>query len=267
MQQYYKILTIAGSDSGGGAGIQADLKTIAACGGYGMSAITAITAQNTVGVQAIEGLSISIIKDQIRSVVQDIGTDAIKIGMLHSQEVIESVVEMIEELHLSKIILDPVMVATSGDQLLQKEAVHSLKTKLIPKADLVTPNIPEAEVLLDIRVDADNIEEVSKILAQEAQTSILLKGGHLNGKDLIDVLYDFNSDQFNTYKSKFINTANTHGTGCSLSSAIATFYGKGLSLREATEEGINFVKSAIEAGKNYKTGNGTGPIHHFYKYW
>ncbi len=267
MKAYTKVLSIAGSDSGGGAGIQADIKTISACGGYGMTAITAITAQNTMGVQAIQGMPVSLVKEQINSVVEDIGVDAIKIGMLHSSEIIEAVAEAIQLLDHTKIILDPVMMATSGNRLLHVEAVEALKKLLIPQADLVTPNLPEAEVLLGVKIEAEDMSMATKKLAERMGTSVLVKGGHLPGDKLTDVFYDARQKQLHSFTGNHIATKNTHGTGCSLSSAIATYYGKGTTLLDAVSNGIRFVKKAIEAGKTYQTGNGHGPVHHFHDWW
>ncbi|TRX60661.1 bifunctional hydroxymethylpyrimidine kinase/phosphomethylpyrimidine kinase [Fulvivirga sp. M361] len=267
MKTHKRILTIAGSDSGGGAGIQADLKTISACGGYGMTAITAITAQNTIGVQAIQALPVSIVKSQIESVMNDIGVDAIKIGMLHSPEIIMAVAEMIEQSGPVKLVLDPVMVATSGDRLLKQEAIQALREHLIPKADLITPNLPEAEVLLDKTIHPGEITSMASELGRISRTSVLLKGGHLPGSNLVDVFYDIKQDMTCSFRRKRINTKNTHGTGCSLSSAITTYYAKGTPLLEAVTNGLDFIEKAIEAGSAYQIGKGSGPVHHFHAWW
>ena len=267
MKEYTKVLSIAGSDSGGGAGIQADLKTISACGGYGMTAITAITAQNTVGVQAIREIPASMIKEQIRSVIEDIGVDAIKIGMLYSSEVIQAVTEALAPLSQTRIILDPVMVSNSGNRLLQPEAIQTLSELLIPKASLITPNLPEAETLLEIEIDPSGMPMAAEKLAKISGTSVLLKGGHLDRDELVDLFYDIKEERLHYFTSKHISTKNTHGTGCSLSSAIATYYAKGVSLSDAVSDGITYIKKAIEAGRSYHIGQGSGPVHHFYDWW
>ncbi len=267
LKKHVRVLTIAGSDSGGGAGIQADLKTISACGGYGMTAITAVTAQNTVGVQAVEGLSPTMVKAQIRSVVDDIGVDAVKVGMLHSPAIIGAVAEMLVELPRVKLVLDPVMVATSGDRLLPEKAVKALVELLIPIAHLVTPNLPEAEILLGKAIPFDKMEWAAQQLAGMLGTSILLKGGHLTGHELVDFFYDAKNEKTYRFSGRRNETKNTHGTGCSLSSAIATYYAKGTTLPEAVSHGITFTREAIEAGQSYQTGKGNGPVHHFYAWW
>ena len=266
-KEYVSVLTIAGSDSSGGAGIQADLKTISACGGYGMSAITAITAQNTVGVQAIEGLSPAIVKAQIRSIIDDIGVDAIKIGMLHTPGITRAVADMLVELPQVKLILDPVMVATSGDRLLQEEAINALIELLIPKAHLITPNVPEAEILYGKSISAGEMETAAGELAKIHGVSFLLKGGHIAGSELVDLFYNAEQEKIYRFASERIETKNTHGTGCSLSSAIATYYAKGVSLTEAVSQGVDFIKKAIQAGKAYEIGKGSGPVHHFHAWW
>lgn len=268
MNSYPRVLSIAGSDSGGGAGIQADLKAISACGGYGMTAITAITVQNTIGVQEVMGLPISIIKQQIKAVMDDIGADAIKVGMLHNAEVIGAVADMLEEYKFVPVVLDPVMVATSGDILLQEDALEHLCERLIPKVKLLTPNVPEAELLLHKKISNQEALRTAAIeLAQTFQIAILLKGGHMEGTQIMDIFYDPSTEEVSQFVSPRIDTPNTHGTGCTLSSAIATFLARDYDLESAVEQGIQYVHGAIEAGSYYETGSGNGPVHHFYPFW
>jgi hydroxymethylpyrimidine/phosphomethylpyrimidine kinase len=265
---YFKALTIAGSDSGGGAGIQADLKTFSANGVYGMSAITAITAQNTKRVIDIQPVPSEMIRKQIAAVVEDMGVDAVKIGMLHSSEVIIAVVETLKEYQLDNIVVDPVMVATSGDVLLQDEAISSLINELLPMASVITPNLPEAEIILNtkIRTKAEFIQAV-KDLGQTRARAVLLKAGHFKGKELTDILYIPENNELLQLPSKRIETENTHGTGCTLSSAIAAHLARGKPLKEAIKYGIDYIHQSIRQGARYKLGQGHGPVHHFYKYW
>jgi len=266
--QYKKVLTIAGSDSGGGAGIQADIKSISACGCYASSAITAITAQNTVGVRAIHAIPNEILKLQIKAVLDDIGADAIKIGMLHSPESIKTVADCLADYPIKNIVLDPVMVATSGDQLLLDDAIGNLKKLLFPKVSLITPNLPEAEILLGRKIECQTeFRSVAHELAEQYKVSVLLKAGHLKGDDLIDVLYDYEKFESSNLASKRIHTQNTHGTGCSLSSALASFLAKGHSLAESAQLAKAFITESIKTGSDYKIGQGHGPVHHFYQFW
>lgn len=266
--KYYRVLTIAGSDSGGGAGIQADIKSISACGCYASSAITAITAQNTTGVRDIHPIPLSIFKSQIEAVLDDIGTDAIKIGMLHSTETISIVADCLDKYQIKNVVLDPVMVATSGDQLLINEAVDTMKNTLFPRVSVITPNLPEAEMLLGRKINGQSeFRLVAKELAETYQVSVLLKAGHLDDECLIDVLYDFENKLYVDLASKRIKSKNTHGTGCSLSSALAAFLAKGYSLSESAQKAKAFISGAIEAGREYEIGNGHGPVHHFHKFW
>lgn len=267
-KKYYRVLSIAGSDSSGGAGIQADLKTISACGCYGMTAITAITIQNTQCVYGIHPIPVNDIKSQIEVVIEDIGVDAIKIGMLHSAEVIHTIVDTLKKYSISNIISDPVMVATSGDKLLQDEAIDVLVKELFPITLLITPNIPEAEILLNAKITNQNeLINASKELNKFGSKAVLIKAGHLQDKILTDILYDSKMNKITEYSSPRIDTKNTHGTGCSLSSAIASNIAKGYSLDEAVSNAKEFISCAIAAGANYSIGKGHGPIHHFYKYW
>ncbi len=266
--KYSRVLTIAGSDSGGGAGIQADIKSISACGCYASSAITAITAQNTMGVKDIHPLPSTILKSQIEAVLDDIGADAIKIGMLHSTEIIQVVADCLNKFKVQNVVLDPVMVATSGDKLLLDEAIDHLKTALFPKVRIMTPNLPEAEILLGRKIDGQSeFRSVSKELAETYQVSVLLKAGHIDDAYLIDILYDFENKIHIDLASKRVPSKNTHGTGCSLSSALAAFLAKGYKLSEAAQKAKEFIHGAIETGAEYEIGNGHGPVHHFHKFW
>ena len=267
-RQYKKALTIAGSDSGGGAGIQADLKTFSANGVYGMSAITAITAQNTQGVTDIHPVPESIIKKQITAVMDDIGTDAIKIGMLHSSSVIKTVIETLSQYNTENIVIDPVMVSTSGDKLLQDEAIKSLIKDMLPIATVITPNLPEAEIILGhpIKTKAQFFE-AAKELGQTEASAILLKAGHFEDKELTDLLYLTESEELIELPGKRINTQNTHGTGCTLSSAVAAQLAQGYNLKNAVQKGLEYIHRSIQSGANYKLGHGHGPVHHFYNFW
>ena len=262
-KKYNAVLTIAGSDSGGGAGIQADIKSISANGAYAASVITASTAQNTLGVSDIHAMPIAHIEKQLEAVLSDIAFGAVKIGMLHSAEVIETVANKLEAYGIKKIILDPVMVATSGDKLISKEAIERLR-HFLPSVTLVTPNIPEAEILLGREISFQTLEESAKEIAEKFNTSVLLKGGHLVLKEqMTDMLYLKDEQKFVTINNLTIKTNHTHGTGCSLSSTIATYVALGYSLEESVIQGCDYVNHAIEQGKEMLLGKGNGPINHF----
>jgi hydroxymethylpyrimidine/phosphomethylpyrimidine kinase len=267
--QYPRVLTIAGSDSGGGAGIQADLKTFAANGCYGMSVITALTAQNTRGVYGIHPVPAEFVKEQIDAVMQDIGADAVKIGMLFSAELIRTVADRLRVYNVSKIVLDPVMVAQSGDRLLQAEAIDAIKSELLPLALVVTPNLPEAEVLTDTKINsAEAMFTAARQMAQIGSQAVLIKAGHLEGTaDSTDLLYLSAQDRFIELGGKRIATRNNHGTGCTLSSAIAAHLAQGKELASAVRTAKNYIQGALEAGADYKLGGGHGPVHHFFEYW
>lgn len=261
---YNSVLTIAGSDSGGCAGIQADIKSISACGGYAASVITASTAQNTQGVIDIHPIPILHIEKQLEAVFSDISFDAIKIGMLHSCEVIETISQKLSEYNAKNIVIDPVMIATSGDKLITDNAINCLK-KLLPKASLITPNSKEAETLIGHSINKHNSKASAKEIGKRFKTSVLLKGGHLGdlAKDMFDVLYEYSTDKIFVFKNPRINTNNTHGTGCSLSSSIATFLSKGYDLENAVKQACQYINLAIDNGKNKILGKGNGPINHF----
>lgn len=269
MKKHYKrALTIAGSDPSGGAGIQADLKTFSACGCFGTSAIVAVVDENTVGVTGVHPVPLEFVTGQIKSVLDDIGTDAIKIGMLHSSELIMGVKETLSQYDISNIVLDPVMVATSGDKLLQDEAIETLKNELIPFARVITPNIPEAEILLGKVIKGqDELFLVVKDLSFGRQVSVLLKAGHLTNDELTDVFYNAETDEIIELKSKRIKTQNTHGTGCTFSSAIAAHLAHGLPLNDAVKQAKEYINSAIAEGSEYEIGKGHGPVHHFFNFW
>ena len=267
-RQYCKVLTIAGSDSGGGAGIQADLKTFSAIGCYGMSVITALTAQNTQGVKGIHAVPPAFAVEQIEAVLTDIGADAIKIGMLYSAELIEAVARELKKQGARKIVLDPVMVAQSGDKLLQDDAIEAIKENLMPLADVVTPNIPEASVLTGRRLNRrEDIESAAETLAQHGSRSILIKGGHGDESKSTDLLFLARESRFVSLEADRIETRNNHGTGCTLSSAIASYMAKGMDIEEAVQKAKAFMNHAIAAGAAYKIGHGHGPVHHFFQWW
>lgn len=267
MKTYKRVLTVAGSDSGGGAGIQADLKAISACGCFGMTAITAITAQNTVGVTAIHGVPVDVLQEQMRAVISDIGVDAIKIGMLHSAEVVEAVSTVLNEYSINNVVLDPVMVATSGDPLIEDDAIVAMQEKLFPLVRLITPNVPEAEILLGEKLKDDDLSEVAFQLAERYSVSVLAKAGHLTGDQVTDVLYDNETAELYSFSSDRIDTRNSHGTGCTLSSSVAAFLANEQSLPEAVGNGLEYVHTALVAGAKYKIGEGHGPVHHFHNFW
>lgn len=269
-KKYTRALTIAGSDSGGGAGIQADLKTFSALGCYGMSVITAMTAQNTQMVAGIQAAEPEFIAQQIDAVLDDIGSDAIKIGMLFSAEIIEVVAERLKAYKSDNIVLDPVMISKSGAQLLKEDAMETMVKQLFPISKLITPNIPEAEKLTGIDIETDNdIKRAAENLFDTGAQSVLIKGGHLKGKQSKDLLFCKNGGKTNTYvfASARIDTNNTHGTGCTYSSAVASYLAHGCDLESAVKFAKQYVKGAIEDGAAYKTGSGHGPLNHFFNVW
>jgi hydroxymethylpyrimidine/phosphomethylpyrimidine kinase len=265
---YHKVLTIAGSDSGGGAGIQADLKTFSAMGCYGMSVITALTAQNTKGVTDIHAVPPSFVEQQMEAVFSDIGVDAVKIGMLYSAELIQTVAQTLKKYKIEKIVLDPVMVAQSGDKLLQDDAIEAIKIHLMPLSSVITPNLPEAEVLLDSKLHGiEDIKKGARDLTKYGGRSVLIKGGHSKNTDSTDYLYLAKEDRFIKFKGERVQTNNNHGTGCTLSSAIASCMAKGCGIEEAVGKAKTYISEAIRAGSQYKIGHGHGPVHHFFKFW
>ena len=250
MKPKSKVLIIAGSDSSGGAGIQADIKTVTALGSYAMTAITAITVQNTTGVKSIIPINSQDILNQIIFTSSDIKPDAIKIGMLHSSKVINSVINALNKIKISKIILDPVMIAKSGARLIDNKTINILKNKLIKKVSLITPNIPEAEVLTNTKINStDDMIYAANILLNKGAKNILVKGGHLNTRFVQDIFV--NKNEIIIFKNKKITTKNTHGTGCALSSAITTFYSCGKTLKKSCVLGVKYVNHAIRSNLNY----------------
>lgn len=270
MKKYSRVLTIAGSDSGGGAGIQADIKAISATGGYAASAITAVTVQNTLGVKAVHDVPVEIIKGQISAVLEDIGADAVKIGMLSNKEVVRAVRSTLDEFGITQIVLDPVMVATSGDRLIDEDAVQVLATELAPYARVVTPNIPEAEILAGVRITSqEDLPQVARSLSSAMSSisgrkvSVLMKAGHLDDEELVDFFYNAEEDHTVELRSRRVDSRNTHGTGCTLSSALASFLAQGFSLDDAARKAKEYISAAIEAGAGYEIGHGHGPVKHF----
>ena len=253
-------LTIAGSDSGGGAGIQADLKTFHAFGVFGTSAITAVTAQNTLGVRAVHVVPADVVRQQIDAVVSDFDVAAVKTSMLATREIVEAVAQAIRAARIDHYVLDPVMVATSGDRLLDDDAVHAITRQLLPLAALVTPNLDEARVLTGMSVDdVEQMKDAARRLHDAGARAVLLKGGHLRNARVVDVLY--HGGEFKLFDRPRIDTNHTHGTGCTLSAAIAAGLATGRSLTDAVSDGIAFVHDAIRSAPGL--GRGHGPLNHF----
>ena len=265
---YRRVMTVAGSDPSGGAGIQADIKTISACGCFATSAIVAVVDENTVGVTGVHPVPADFVVGQMHSILDDIGSDAVKIGMLHSSELIRAVRATLEEYPaLTDIVLDPVMVATSGDPLLQADAVATLREVLIPRARVITPNIPEAELLLGRKIDKqDDLPQAAEELAALG-ASVFLKAGHLSDERLVDVFFNAESGTLTHLESARVSTVNTHGTGCTLSSALASFLALGNSLDDAARLAKDYIAAAIAAGAAYDIGHGHGPVHHIHNWW
>jgi hydroxymethylpyrimidine kinase/phosphomethylpyrimidine kinase len=259
MKPKSKVLIIAGSDSSGGAGIQADIKTVTSLGSYAMTAITAVTAQNTTGVKSIVSISPKEISKQIDFSVKDIKPNAIKIGMLHSKQVIQAVTSSLDKIESNKIVLDPVMVAKGGAKLINNNAISYIKNKLIKNVFLITPNIPEAEILTKTKINTTkDMIKAGKILISLGAKNVLIKGGHLKSKQMNDIL--LNKKIIKVFVSKKHITKNTHGTGCTLSSAIATYLSCGKDLIRSCEFGIKYVNEAIKS--NLNLGKGNGPVNH-----
>ncbi len=258
-----KAMTIAGSDSGGGAGIQADLKTFAALGVYGTVTLTAITAQNTVGVSGVHEIPTDMIVAQMDAVMSDIGADAVKTGMLSSQEIVEVVAEQVAKHGIRSLVVDPVMVAKSGDALLRDDAVNAVCTKLVPLAAVVTPNIPEAEALTGMAIETDHdVREAARRIMGMGARSVVVKGGHREGP-AVDVLYD--GSEFREFTAPRIDTVNTHGTGCTFASAVAAGLAQGKTVEDAVAQAKEYVTEAIRA--SFPIGRGHGPLNHFYELW
>lgn len=271
MKRYRTALTIAGSDPSGGAGLQADLKTFSALGVYGSTAVVAVVDENTAGVYGVHPIPVEFVKGQIRSVLSDVGADAVKIGMLHSSGLIQGVLSALKEFpYVRDIVLDPVMVATSGDPLLLPEAVGTLAAELIPYSRVITPNLPEAELLLGRKIAGQaDFEDAARTLAETGggRVSVLLKAGHLENAELTDYFYNAESGEMLRLTSPRVNTVNTHGTGCTLSSAVAAMLARGYGLNESVRGAKQYISEAIEAGAAYRIGSGHGPVHHFHRWW
>lgn len=261
---YKRVLTIAGSDSGGGAGIQADLKTFAALGCYGLSVLTALTAQNTVGVRSVFPVTPDFIAEQLAAVLEDIGADAVKIGMLHSAEVVEAVAQSLRQYNLTRVVLDPVMVSKSGSRLLLPSAINSLKHRLFPIVSIVTPNLPEAEILVGRSLpDRKSMEAAAEELLSLCPC-IVVKGGHLSGETVAD-LYASTSGDREWIEYPRIQTRNTHGTGCTYSAAMAAYAAMGYSWIEAVRAARKYLQEAINSGSKKRLGEGSGPVDHAYQ--
>lgn len=260
----YKALTIAGSDSGGGAGIQADLKTFSALGVYGMSAITAITAQNTLGVYGVLELPTDLIAQQIDVVIADIGVDAAKTGMLSSSAIVATVVDRVRHHRIERLVVDPVMIAKSGDTLLQPEAVSAVRELLLPVAYVITPNLPEAETLVGRSLTTDAaIRDAAAELCGLGARHVVIKGGHRSGEESIDILFD--GKNYTEYRSIRYNTPHTHGTGCTFSAGITAGLARGLDVLAAVAQAKEYISGAIAAAESI--GGGHSPVNHFYRLW
>jgi hydroxymethylpyrimidine/phosphomethylpyrimidine kinase len=264
-KNYPCVLTIAGSDSGGGAGIQADIKAMSATGSYAASVITAITAQNTMGVQHVHALPASVIAKQLDSVLSDMKVSAIKIGMLFSLPIIDAVLSTLEKYNVTNIVLDPVMTSKNGADLLKPEAILYIKNHLFPICMLITPNIIEAEKLLDVAIKNKlDMEHAATHLAKEYKTNVLIKGGHLHSQQSSDVLCCYQHASCHWYESARIHSKHTHGTGCTLSSAIASYLAQDYPLENAIKLAKQYLTQAIQSARDLTIGHGVGPVHHFY---
>ncbi len=260
-------VTIAGSDSGGGAGIQADLKTFSALGVYGASVIAALTSQNTLGVQAIHNVPADFVAQQIDSVFSDLSVDAVKIGMLSRPDIIHAVATGLKKYDQKQIVLDPVMVAASGDRLIADEAIDSLRRELLPLALVITPNLPEAAALLDepVAENEDAMIAQAKRLLELGPVAVLVKGGHASGAESVDIL--ISKQGLSRFSAPRLSSRNTHGTGCTLSSAIAAGLAKKLPLEQAVANAKDYLTAALAAADNLYIGHGIGPVHHFHAIW
>jgi len=267
-RKYHKVLTIAGSDPSGGAGIQADLKTIASLGCYGLTVVTALTAQSTQGVSAVHPVPVSFAQEQLESLFKDIGADSVKVGMVYSPELIQTVARTLRKYDARPIVLDPMVVSQSGERLLQEEAVAALKEELMPLATIMTPNLPEAECFLGhpLETPEDRRTAVRELASMGSQT-ILLKGGHTPDEVCEDLLYQASDQRFTVFSGKRIVTKNDHGTGCTLSAAIASYLAMGASLEDAVGRAKVYVAKALRAGADFTLGRGRGPLHHFFDVW
>lgn len=264
MKHYTRVLTIAGSDSGGGAGIQADIKTIQSLGCYAMSAITAVTVQNTVGVKSVFPIPADVVGAQIDAVLGDIGADAVKIGMLQSRDTVRSVAECLRRYAIKNVVLDPVMVSTSGKRLLEEDAISVMTQELFPLMRVITPNIPEAELLLGESIESTESAMLCavKALSEKYGVSVLLKAGHAEGDELVDFFYDREKDEVLQLPARKVETKNTHGTGCTMSSAFASYLAMGKTLQDSARRAKEYINNAIIMGAEYEIGQGNGPVRH-----
>lgn len=263
MERHPVILSIAGSDCSGGAGIQADIKTISALGGYAASAITAVTVQNTLGVRAVQSMSPEIIRGQIEAVMEDLQPATVKIGMVNDAQTVRIIAECLRKFQPAHIVYDPVMVSTSGRRLMTEEAIEEIKKELLPLVTLITPNLDEATILTaQTIINTEDMQKVAETLSQEYHINVLVKGGHLAGDEMCDLLHIF-ADTYYIYKEKKIESKNLHGTGCTLSSAIATYLAKGYSLQQSVRHAKSYLTQAILDGKDLNIGHGNGPLWHF----
>lgn len=266
MKQFTRAITIAGFDGSGGAGIQADIKTFSALSCYAMSVLTALPVQNTTGVKKIYELPISCISEQCEAIFEDIGADVVKIGMLFNSKVIEAVSACLRKYQPQIIVVDPVMLAKSGHALLKEEAIAALIELIFPLATLITPNIPEASHLIGENLNSDDsIVNAAKTLANMGPKAVLIKGGHGTKLESKDLLYTGKSTEW--FSSPRIETINDHGTGCTLSAAISAFLARGYHIFDAVAKAKEYISGALESGRQYKTGHGHGPVHHFYNVW
>ncbi|MCD8261412.1 MAG: bifunctional hydroxymethylpyrimidine kinase/phosphomethylpyrimidine kinase [Bacteroides sp.] len=265
MKKYPVILSIAGSDSSSGAGIQADLKAISALGAYGATAITAITIQNTLGVRAIHPVPPEFVKGQIEAVMDDLSPDAIKIGMINDIEIVRVIAGALKKYRPAHVVFDPVMISTSGSKLINDDAIAVVTSELMPFTDLITPNLDEAEVLIEKKItNLDDMKAAARSLLNYGSKWVLVKGGHLQGEIMYDVLQGKEGDPV-IFTGDYIESKNVHGTGCTLSSSIATFLALGDSMPKAVEQAKAYITGAIRYGKDVKVGHGNGPLNHFWK--
>ena len=265
-KEYTNVLTIAGSDGSGGAGVQADLKTFAAFGCYGLSAITSITSQSTKGVRASYPLPPRQVREQLLVLLDDISVDTVKIGMLCNEEIIDTVAEVLTSYPVKHIVLDPIIISSSGKELLNKEGIEALKAKMIPITSILTPNLPEAQMLVGQYFTESTFPQMGDELLDLGAGAVLIKGGHAIGEECTDFLFEKNKEP-KAFTANRIITKNTHGTGCTLSSAIAAFLAKGFSLSEAIESAKAYLSEALIHGAAYRLGSGSGPLHHFHQFW
>ena len=264
MKQPAIVLTIAGSDSSGGAGIQADIKAISALGSYAASVITSVTAQNTLGVQGIHPIPTDMVRQQIEAVMDDLHPEAIKIGMVCDKNIARTIAECIEKYHPKWVVYDPVMVSTSGHKLMTDDTIETIRQELIPRATLITPNLHEARILTGHELNTiGDMEKHAEILSKTFRCSVLIKGGHLESDETYDILYDIDEGKCFHYTAPKIESHNLHGTGCTLSSAIATKLSQGHSLKESIALAKDYVTKAIDASKHMEIGHGHGPLWHF----